>query len=137
LKLELENTQRYLDIEKVRFGNKLEYRFEMNGDCNSVEIPVMILQPLYENAVKHGVYESTGQVTIWTRCNIRENYMEIIISNNFEPGAPLRKGAGIGLKNTRERLKLIYRNEKLLKTEIKGNVFEVALIIPFTGKATG
>jgi two-component system, LytTR family, sensor kinase len=136
LKLELENTQRYLDIEKVRFGSKLEYKFEMAGDCMCIDIPVMILQPLYENAVKHGVYESTGQVTIWTRCNLHDNYTEIIISNNFEPGAPSRKGAGIGLKNTRERLKLIYRNEKLLKTEIRDNVFEVVITIPSMNPTT-
>jgi two-component system, LytTR family, sensor kinase len=130
LELELENTRRYLDIEQIRFGSKLEYEFNFDDRSLSHEIPVMILQPLFENAVKHGVYESTGKVTIKTRVEPCEDCLEIIISNNFEPGAPQRKGAGIGLKNIRERLKLIYRNEQLLKTRIIDNLFEATLTIP-------
>ena len=132
LELELENTRRYLDIEKVRFGSKLEYEFNLDDRHLSIEIPVMILQPLFENAVKHGVYESTGKVTITTKVEPCADCLEIIISNNFEPGSPLRKGAGIGLKNIRERLKLIYRNEQLLKTRVVGDVFEATLTIPLT-----
>ncbi len=130
LQLELENTRLYLDIEQVRFGSRLEYEFRITDRCLSVQIPVMILQPLFENAVKHGVYESMGKVTIKTTGDLYEGYMQIVISNNFEPGAPLRKGAGIGLKNIRERLKLIYQNEQLLKTKVNDNVFEAILIIP-------
>jgi two-component system, LytTR family, sensor kinase len=130
LQLEFENTRRYLDIEKVRFGDKLEYNFIMNGECTSIQIPVMILQPLYENAVKHGVYESTGKVMIDTSCHVEDCCIEITIRNNFEQGAPSRKGAGIGLHNIRERLKLIYHNEQLLQTKVEGDVFEAKLIIP-------
>jgi two-component system, LytTR family, sensor kinase len=130
LNLEIENTRRYLDIEQVRFGSKLEYDFKIDERCMSLEIPVMILQPLFENAVKHGVYESTGKVTITTRTEPCEDCMKIIISNNFEAGAPSRKGAGIGLKNISERLKLIYKNEQLLKTRVVGDLFEATLIIP-------
>jgi len=130
LQLEFENTRRYLDIEKVRFGSKLEYDFVMAEECTSIQIPVMILQPLYENAVKHGVYESTGRVMIETKCHVEDCCIEISIKNNFEPGAPSRKGAGIGLQNIRERLKLIYHNEQLLKTRIEVNMFEATLIIP-------
>ena len=132
LSLEIENTRRYLDIEQVRFGQKLEYEFRLNDRCLPQQIPVMILQPLFENAVKHGVYESTGKVTILTTAELFDTYMQIVITNNFEPGAPSRKGAGIGLKNIRERLKLIYKNEQLLKTAVKDNVFEAVLIIPIT-----
>jgi sensor histidine kinase YesM len=130
LNLEIENTRRYLDIEQVRFGSKLEYEFKIDEQCLSQQIPVMILQPMFENAVKHGVYESTGKVTITTKTETCEDCMKIIISNNFEPGAPSRKGAGIGLQNIRERLKLIYKNEQLLKTRVIDNQFEATLIIP-------
>lgn len=130
LQFELENTRRYLDIEQVRFGSRLEYDFTISHGCISQQIPVMILQPLFENAVKHGVYESTGKVSIKTTGNLYDGYMQIVIFNNFEPGAPMRKGAGIGLKNIRDRLKLIYRNEQLLNTRVVDNIFEVTLIIP-------
>lgn len=127
---EIENIKKYLDIEKVRFGSKLVYDFDITEACSKTLIPVMILQPLYENAVKHGVYESTGEILIKTKCYNDDCCTLIEISNNFEPGAPSRKGAGIGLRNIRDRLKLIYRNDQLLKTTIKENVFQVILIIP-------
>jgi sensor histidine kinase YesM len=65
-KSELENLRLYLDIEKVRFGEKLTCEESVENNCLDVKMPVMLLQPLYENAVKHGVYESTQSVRIKT-----------------------------------------------------------------------
>jgi LytS/YehU family sensor histidine kinase len=127
---ELEHIRKYLDIEKVRFGSKLSYDFSIDKDCLDGEIPVMILQPLYENAVKHGVYESTGEVKVETTGKCKNGYLELRITNNFEPGAPSKKGTGIGLANIRERLKLLYKDDQLLKTVVKGNQFEVLLVFP-------
>jgi two-component system, LytTR family, sensor kinase len=127
---ELEHIRKYLDIEKVRFGTKLQYTFAIDDDCLDCEIPVMILQPLYENAVKHGVYESTGEIAVVTKTRSTNGYLEVIITNDFEPGAPSRKGTGIGLANIRERMKLIYQDEQLLTTKVKGNKFEVMLVLP-------
>ncbi|MCX6246911.1 MAG: histidine kinase [Bacteroidetes bacterium] len=127
---ELDHIRRYLDIEKVRFGNKLQYSFNIEESCLFCEIPVMILQPLYENAVKHGVYESTGEITVNTTARSVSGYLEIIITNDFEPGAPSRKGTGIGLANIRERMKLLYKDEQVMKTQVKGNKFEVLLVLP-------
>lgn len=127
---ELENVQRYLDIEKVRFGDRLRDSRDIPDECNTLKVPVMILQPLYENAVKHGVYESVEPVEISTCCYVENKILHIRITNNFDPDARVRKGAGIGLVNIMERLKLIYGNEKLLKTEVTGNKFEVNIMIP-------
>ena len=127
---EFKNIERYLQIEQIRFSNKLKYDYEVDNKCLQFEIPVMILQPLYENAVKHGVYESTEQITIFTKCILETEIMKIIISNNFDSSVKSRKGAGFGLKNIKERLKLIYKNDSLLKTNINENIFEVILIIP-------
>ncbi|MCU0409217.1 MAG: sensor histidine kinase, partial [Bacteroidales bacterium] len=66
LRSELENLRLYLDIEKVRFGNRLELEESIGENCLDIKMPVMLLQPLYENAVKHGVYESTESVMIST-----------------------------------------------------------------------
>lgn len=129
-RFELENVHRYLDIEKVRFGNKLVYSFDVDESCLSREIPVMILQPLYENAVKHGVYESTGEILIKTEGRLKPGYLQIIISNNFEQGTPSRRGAGIGLKNIRGRLRLLYQNDQLLQTKIDGNLFIAIVTVP-------
>ena len=90
----------------------------------------MILQPLFENAVKHGVYESTEPIRVELSCMEKKEGMEITIRNNFEPGPGSRKGAGIGLKNVKNRLMLIYSKDDLLKVEQKDNIFEVKLVIP-------
>lgn len=129
---ELANIERYLQIEKVRFGEKLAFHFQLEDACLNQQIPVMVLQPLFENAIKHGVYESTEQVRIDMECAYRDGYLEISIVNDFDPDAHPRKGSGIGLKNIRERLRLIYRNEKLLQTKSTGNKFFVYLSLPAT-----
>lgn len=130
LKLELENIQRYLDIEKVRFGSKLNYVTDIPENCLKATLPIMILQPLYENAIKHGVYESTETITLNIKCTILGQLLIITISNNFDTDAPSRKGAGIGLNNIRERLQLAYTAEGMLKITVTGNIFEVKLTIP-------
>jgi LytS/YehU family sensor histidine kinase len=127
---EMQNIQRYLEIEKIRFGEKLVFEFSMQPGCSSRHVPVMILQPLFENAIKHGVYESTEPVKVFTSCKTFPSYFEISISNDFDPSAPARKGSGIGLRNIRERLRLMYRNDSLMKTSVINNVFQVVLTIP-------
>jgi two-component system, LytTR family, sensor kinase len=130
LEKELENIRKYLDIEKTRFGSKLQYDFVVPESTHGFPVPVMILQPLYENAVKHGVYESTGEVNIHTTARKNQSLLEIRIDNNFEPGAPSRKGAGIGLKNIRERLKLIYHDDSLVQIQAGDGMFSVTICIP-------
>lgn len=130
LKEEIENVKRYLEIEQVRFGSKLEQIFNLSEHCYDFFIPAMILQPLFENSVKHGVYESTEKVTIETRCSFENNNLKIEIYNNFDPQATSRKGTGLGLKNISERLRLMYHQDSLLKTIIEKDRFGVILLIP-------
>ncbi len=132
---EIENIHRYLEIEKVRFGSKLQYRFVVEDDALDADIPAMILQPLYENAIKHGVYESTEPILVETKVYMEEGVLIVSIKNNYQDGAPMGKGAGIGLRNIAERLKLIYQNETLLHIKNENQVFEVTLIIPSVKKS--
>lgn len=127
---EIDNIHRYLDIEKTRFGSKLQYQFMIEEPAAEVSIPVMILQPLYENAIKHGVYESTEPILVETRAYMEEDVLIVSIKNNYQDGAPMVAGAGIGLRNIAERLKLIYQNETLLRIRNENQQFEVTLIIP-------
>ena len=130
LQSELENVQLYLDIEKVRFGDKLTTKETIESNCLDLKIPVMLLQPLYENAVKHGVYESTECVSIITQVKINEGYMEIIISNNYDPAPLLRRGTGTGLLNVTRRLELFYGNKASIKTLKENGIYTVTLYIP-------
>ena len=130
LSKELENIQRYLEIEKIRFGEKLNFIFNLDENALNGLIPMLILQPLYENAIKHGVYESIEPITIKTDVQFENNFLKISIVNNYEASIGQFKGAGIGIKNIKERLKLTYHNPDLLTIKKTNTHFEVLLIIP-------
>ena len=130
LQNELENLRLYLDIEKVRFGDKLVTEEYIDSNCLEFRIPVMLIQPLYENAVKHGVYESTESVKIITHAKITDGYIEISISNNYDPSPTLKKGTGTGLINVSRRLELFYGNKAMMKTTKEDGLYTVNLYIP-------
>ncbi|MDR0565843.1 MAG: histidine kinase [Prevotellaceae bacterium] len=132
LKEEMENIRRYLAIEQLRFGEKLAYDISVAEDCLPLKVPAMLLQPLFENAVKHGVYESTEAVNITAKAVRKTQYLYIEIINNFdaEASGQQRKGSGTGLKNTKEQLRLRYSGLALLQTKVENGKFVVALRIP-------
>ena len=130
LKTELDNTKLYLEIEKIRFGERLNFQLNINKTALEANIPAMILQPLFENAIKHGVYESVETINVILGCKIESNSLIISLENDFDKDAKQTKGAGIGLKNTRERLFLIYKKNDLLNIEKSENKFLVSIKIP-------
>jgi two-component system, LytTR family, sensor kinase len=130
LRSELENLRLYLDIEKVRFGDKLITEELIDPECFDFKIPVMLLQPLFENAVKHGVYESTGTVKIYTQAKIVENLIEIIIRNNYESVPSVKRGTGTGLINVTRRLELFYGNKASIKSTKEDGIYTIILYIP-------
>jgi hypothetical protein len=130
LQAELENLRLYLDIEQVRFGDKLTTEENIDSNCLDFKLPVMLLQPLYENAVKHGVYESTESVRILTRARIIDGYFEIIISNNYDSSPSLKRGTGTGLLNVTRRLELFYGNKASIKSTKENGIYTVSLYIP-------
>ena len=130
LREELENLKLYLEIEKVRFGEKLNPLFEVDEGCLQVQIPNMIMQPLFENAIKYGVYEATDPVRIYVRCCSENGYFYISIENDYDPESIRNKGEGIGLKNIRQRLDLIYGNPNLMLITDKKTSFKVELRFP-------
>lgn len=127
---ELSNVRLYLDIEKVRFGERLLLKFNSAADCENLKIPNLILQPIYENAIKYGVHESLEPVTIHTDCEFKNGVLKIRISNNFDPESIPPRGNGIGLRNIQERLSLIYGRTDLMKIVKSDNQFTVNLEFP-------
>lgn len=132
LKEELGNIKLYLAIEKVRFGKKLEPVFDIEEGCHDCQIPNMILQPLFENAIKYGVYEATGPVRIATSCKSENNYILIRIENDYEAESGKNRGEGIGIRNIKQRLELIYGNADLLRVTDNRTSFKVELLLPKT-----
>jgi len=126
---ELKNIKLYLDIEKIRFDDKFIYVEELHEECGKTEIPSMILQPLFENAIKHAVYETLDTVTIKLTCYRQDDFLKITLCNNFE-GESHKKGAGVGLKNIKDRLSLIYRQDNLMEIKKESGKFMINIFIP-------
>ena len=126
---EFKNIKLYLDIEKIRFEDKFDYEEELHEECGKTEIPSMILQPLFENAIKHAVYETLDTVVIKLTCSKQDDFLKITLCNNFE-GESHKKGAGVGLKNIKDRLSLIYQQDNLMEIKKENGKFTVNIFIP-------
>ncbi|MFZ1289491.1 MAG: histidine kinase [Melioribacteraceae bacterium] len=127
---ELKNAKLYLDIEKIRFGDKFSYTENIGSGCLEMEVPNMILQPVFENAIKHGVYESIEPININFSCEEQLEYMKLTITNGYDLEAVSHKGEGIGLSNIQSRLRMIYNQENLLKFSKNDGIFTVTIFIP-------
>jgi len=130
LREEIGSMKLYLDIEKIRFGNKIKYSENCSRDCQERYVPSMILQPLFENAIKHGVYESLEPVEINLTCERDGDFLKICLKNEFDPDGASRKGEGIGLRNIRQRLEKMYNHDNLLNLEKKHDRFSATIFIP-------
>jgi len=129
---EMESLRLYLQIEKVRFGDRLKIEEDINPECLPALMPGMLLQPLYENAVKHGVYESTEEVTIRTSARKDNEMVVITVTNNVDTESVVtRKGAGIGLKNVSSRLELFFGDKADLTVNRSDDSFSVIVRFPF------
>jgi LytS/YehU family sensor histidine kinase len=132
LQTEMESLRLYLQIEKVRFGDRLVIEEDISPECLPALMPGMLLQPLYENAVKHGVYESTEEVIIRTIARKENEIVVISVTNNVDTEAVVtRKGAGIGLKNVSSRLELFFGDNADLTVTRTDNSFTVVVRFPF------
>ena len=107
---ELERSVAYLDIMKIRMGARLQVQIEVPAELRKVQFPVMMLQTLVENAIKHGLEPKTGGGTIWIIARLHENNVAVTVADDGNGLGTEIGGTGIGLKNVRERLRLAYAN---------------------------
>jgi len=128
---ELDHALLYLEIEKGRFGEKLKISADLPQSIMETNVPSLILQPLVENAVKHGVYESSKEIKIQFLFEDIGDKIRITIINDIDSENGIaKKGTNTGLKNIAQRLELAYNQKDLLETTKKEDSFEVTLWIP-------
>jgi two-component system LytT family sensor kinase len=127
---ELETINLYLDIEKIRFGEKLQITSDIKDSVKSSLIPPMLLQPLMENVVKHGVYESLECIEIIINAELVNDLLHISIENTFDPEIKKESRKGIGLRNVAQRLFLTFGRSDLLKVNKELHKFRVDVLIP-------
>jgi two-component system, LytTR family, sensor histidine kinase AlgZ len=127
---ELGLLERFLSIEKVRFGARLRTEEVIEEDARQCLLPPLLLQPLIENAVARGIANlpDGGTVRIEARCT--SGRMFITILNSFDPDAPPKRGNGMGLRNVRERLEARYGKEASLRVTNTGEQFEATVTLP-------
>ena len=105
---ELERALAYLEILKVRMGDRLDVQTDVAEALRGTPMPAMMLQTLVENAIKHGLEPRTGGGTVWIRARRDDNTVAVTVADNGEGFNTKTSGTGIGLKNVRERLRLRY-----------------------------
>lgn len=132
LREELTHLNLYLEIEKVRFGNRLRTQFDIDEKCLDRLVPVLLLQPLLENAIKFGLYDTLGEVLIEVKAKcVQGGRLEISVSNPFDVQTHRQHaGTGFGLDMVRRRLYLLYADNQLLETSQENGIFSVFLRIP-------
>ncbi|MEY3227879.1 MAG: hypothetical protein RLZZ536_2498, partial [Planctomycetota bacterium] len=122
----------YVEIEKVRFGDLLSTVFEVRPETESWEVPEMILQPLVENAIKHG-FQADECISLTVRSSASSDRGLLLEVSNRCPQSGvdnLNGGFGIGISNTRNRLTQLYGDAAKLDVRQIGNVFTASLLIP-------
>jgi two-component system sensor histidine kinase AlgZ len=128
---EVELTQRFLAIEQVRFGPRLAFACEMADDAARCLLPPMILQPLVENAVKHGIGQLPQGGVVRVHAVRAGSQLKLRVENDVDPdGGPAGKGGGVGLANVRQRLHAAYGIDASVHATREGATFRVDLILP-------
>jgi two-component system, LytTR family, sensor kinase len=128
---ELQSLELYLDIEKVRFGHRLSTIIEKDENSMQMLIPPMLLQPVVENAIKFGLYDTTDEVTIFISVLTENDALKVIVQNPFDPEtASPRHGTGFGLNSVKRRLYLLFARTDLVETQARDNVFTTIINIP-------
>ncbi len=127
---EISNCVKYLDIEKVRFGKRLNYSINAPDNVMLFQVPAMILQPLFENAIKHGIATTAEPGEVNAIFEMNQSSLKIIISNTMSSETQTSKGMGVGLVNIARRLSLLYGMNDLIQTKSNEKTYTVEVIIP-------
>jgi signal transduction histidine kinase len=131
LREELALLHAYLSVEQIRYGARLKLEEQIDPQTVDYALPPLMLQPLVENAVGHGIAHLTHGG--WIRITVTQAEaasLSIKIENNFDPEAPRRRGTGIGLKNVRQRLITSYGSSAGFDVRTNQNRFVVAITLP-------
>jgi two-component system LytT family sensor kinase len=141
LQEELEFLQKYLDIEQTRFQDRLTVRYHIDPNTLDAEVPRLLLQPLVENAIKHGVSPRTGPATIQISSRIEDGSLWLEVKDSgvgLSGGARTQFNSGVGLANTRDRLECLYGEAQRIEFSEGDGGLAVRLVVPlrrFAGPA--
>jgi LytS/YehU family sensor histidine kinase len=128
---EIDHLNRYVAIEQIRFGDRLNVKLNIEESVLDKKVPSLILQPIIENAIKYGLYGSLDQVEISISIKDNDKEIDVIVKNPFDEDAQrASSGTGYGLTSIRKKIYLIYGQQQRLNTSSEGGQFTTHLTIP-------
>jgi len=127
---ELDLLEKFMAIEKVRFGARLRMEEQIDDEAKRCIIPALLLQPLLENAVSHGIASMEDGGMIRLEASVRDRRLAILVENDRDEEAPVRKRNGVGVKNVRSRLEARYGKEATFRAEADEDKFRVTMSLP-------
>lgn len=130
LKEELSLLNHYLDIEKIRFGKRLHVEQNIDNAALNCLIPPLLLQPLLENAIKHGIADALEGGTIHISAQRKSNRLFLAMENPIDPDSSKKHGTGLGMDIVRKRLQTAFGDEGDIKTFVNEKNFQVVLFLP-------
>lgn len=119
----------YLELEKLRYGDRVKSEISIDGDIDDVEIPPLLFLPFIENCFKHGTHHQE-EIKVSIDFVVKDNFLYFTVENNFSKPKDTETKHGIGIENVRRRLELLYGNKFSLKTKSKLNSYIVNLKLP-------
>jgi signal transduction histidine kinase len=125
----------FLAIERVRFGARLRTKFEVDEDVRSVAVPPLMLQPLVENAVHHGVAHLLEGGEVCVQAHRREGLVEIVVENPCDPDRPPSRSTGVGLNNVRSRIEALAGDRASVDVDARETSFRVSILLPIVNAA--
>jgi len=126
---EINYIQSYLELEKLRYGNRIQSQLTISGNINNVVIPPLLFLPFIENCFKHGT-KNNDNIKLSINFEKLNNEIVFFVRNNFNPNNKVVSKHGIGIENVKRRLKLLYQDKFKLKTNVTNNKYTVKLKIP-------
>ena len=126
---EIDLAQRYLAIEQIRYAARLRLSWDIDASATRARVPPLVLQPLVENAVRHGVEPSLHGAQVWVQVRARRGQAVVLVSNTVADGAGA-PGHGMALHNVRERLRLLHDVAGQLEVWREGALFRARIIVP-------
>ncbi len=128
---EIDHLNRYVAIEQIRFGDRLNVTLDIQESALEKKVPSLILQPIIENAIKYGLYGSLDDVEISITIKDLENKIDVVVTNPFDQDAQrASSGTGYGLTSIRKKIYLIYGQQQQLRTSSENGQFTTHLTIP-------
>jgi two-component system sensor histidine kinase AlgZ len=127
---ELDLLEKFMAIEKVRFGERLHMEENIQEEAKRCQIPALLLQPLLENAVSHGIASMADGGWIRLQAQVEGGRLGIVVENDRDDEAPPRRKSGVGLNNVRSRLEARYGKDATLRIEPSEDRFRVSMTLP-------